>query len=541
MPRQKNDSVPSPVKPGTPEPNTDAAEATVSKDAAGAESQAAPIASDRLEDTPPAEPETAVPTSLQDDTSEARTTNDEAGAESQVPAAPSNTPEKNLPPIAEPTSEFDVGECFEPFIPQVSESPAPKPTPKPKPSSMSSIIDKFLRDSGNVPTPTDTSLETGFPATAEDGSTGDAEMTQPSEILTAPVEAPLPPPRVATAVELHTWIKLSVLAQTQLPEDAAELVPFWVISTWFQDALTILPCLVITGPAHDARDVLHVLRHFCRQPALLAGFQRSHLSVLHWSCKTNLVWEPNLDKRIADLLSSLTDRNFLVVEGGSLTCFSKSTAIYAGENPLSHKIENSINIHISPTNAAPPATPQGLQKMTERIPVHLDQYRNKNLSYVHNWTWVPSGVSSEMATIVTALGRCIVDAPEARQKLLSLLKTEDQQRLSEMSNTTGAIIVEATRALSRDGREHAYVREIAAEANRLLEARSETARLSPEKVGHQLKNLGLRTHRISQTGNGLTFDKATVARIQQLAAMYMMEDTPAETENLHGSQATEKK
>jgi hypothetical protein len=104
-----------------------------------------------------------------------------------------------------------------------------------------------------------------------------------------------------------------------------------------------------------------------------------------------------------------------------------------------------------------------------------------------------------------------------------------------MSNSIEAIVLEATRTLSRDGREQAYAKEIAAEANRLMEARGETARLNPEKVGHRLKKLGLRTRSLSKIGNGLTFDKATLARIHQLAAMYMMEDRTAETENLHGS------
>jgi len=116
-----------------------------------------------------------------------------------------------------------------------------------------------------------------------------------------------------------------------------------------------------------------------------------------------------------------------------------------------------------------------------------------------------------------------VDAPELRPKLVTLLKTQDQQRLAEMSDTSEAIVLEATRALSRDGREQAYARKIAVEVNRRLEARGETARLSPEKVGHRLKKLGLRTRPLSQTGNGLTFDKATVARIYELAAMYMVD------------------
>jgi hypothetical protein len=64
-----------------------------------------------------------------------------------------------------------------------------------------------------------------------------------------------------------------------------------------------------------------------------------------------------------------------------------------------------------------------------------------------------------------------VDAPELRQKLVTLLKTQDQLRLSEMSDTSEAIVLEATRALSRDGRQQAYAREIAVEVNRRLEAR----------------------------------------------------------------------
>jgi hypothetical protein len=160
---------------------------------------------------------------------------------------------------------------------------------------------------------------------------------------------------------------------------------------------------------------------------------------------------------------------------------------------------------------------------------------------VQRRTWIPYGLSSETATTATPLGEGIVDAPELQQKLVALLKTQDQQRLNEMSNAKEAIVVEATWALIREGRKHAYAREIAAKANHLREARGEAARLGPEDVGHQLKNLGLPTHRISQAGNGLTFDTATVARVQPLVAMYMMEDTPAEIENLHGTQTAEEK
>jgi hypothetical protein len=302
------------------------------------------------------------------------------------------------------------------------------------------VVDECLRERGILPIPSNATPETGFPPPAT-GSEGNAEAVQPRETFVAPVETPLPPPRKPTAVELIGWIKQTILAQMHLPDDAAEIVAFWVISTWFQDALSVLPCLVITGAAHEAWALLHVLRDLCARAVLLADFRRSHLSVLR-GFQTRLVWEPDLDRRTADLLSNLTDRLFLVVGGGSLGCHSAPTAIYAGENPGRHNIQNSIHIHLTATNQAPPAPPQGLQKTIERVPVHLDQYRKTNLNNVKAGTWVPVGLSSETTTIATALGRGIVDAPELRHKLVALLKTLDQQHGSELSNTMEAIVVE---------------------------------------------------------------------------------------------------
>jgi hypothetical protein len=540
---------------GSDLPQTDAAlnvDAAAGPAERSAPAEAGPLAAASLEDPPMSPAAEAPPTSsiipapmavsANSVTTDSR---DEACAEGQVPAAPSNTPKNNPLPAAEgyvtQPAELDDGGWFEPYIPQVAEPPAPEPAPKPKPSSIGPLLDGVLRSWGIDPTPTAPTTEAESQALAIDGSSSDTEMAKPSEIHTAPAETQLPPPRYATALEVFTWIKLCLLALTHLPEEVAELVTFWVILTWFLDALTVLPCLVLTGSAHEARSVLHILKDFCRRAALLAGFRRSDLDVI--CCySTFLLSEPNLDKRTANLLSSLTDRKSSVVLGSGIGNYSRSMAIYAGENSETHKIENSFHIHIAPTNAALPARPQWLKEMYDGLPVHLEQYRDTHLSYVRQRTWFPSGLSSETAAIATPFGKCIVDAPELRQRLVALLKTQDQQRLYEMSNTTEAVVLEAALALSCDGRKYAYSREIATKANDLLESRGETARLKAEHAGRQLKKLGLPTCRISQFGNGLIFDKATVARIRELAAMYMvdlMEDTPAETENLHSQQPTE--
>lgn len=436
-----------------------------------------------------------------------------------------NNPLPMAPGEVQQPAEPEDGGWFLPYIPPPPK-PKPEPPPKPKELILWRLTEEVLRKD-RVQIPPEPTCETGV---LDQAAPADEEPAEP--------EPPQPPPRMATAAELVTWIRICLLAQTHLSADEAELVAFWVISTWFWEDLKVLPCLVITGLAPHAREVLHILDSLCPRSALLAGFRRSHLKTV-WSCRTLLIWEPNLDKRTAALLGTLTDREFRVVEGGYMDHHPKSIAIYLGEDPETHKIQNSIHLHLAPTGAEPSPAPRRPDEMIKYLPVHLEQYRVKNSYQVRGWTWTPRGLTPETAILAKKLGECIVGAPEVRQRLVALLKTEDKQRRSELANTTDVMILEATRTLCREERQNAYAREIAAAANLRLESCGETARLRPEHVGHVLRRFGLRTHRLSQTGNGLTFNKSITARIDELAAMYMMEDASAKTENLHGSQMTE--
>ena len=60
-------------------------------------------------------------------------------------------------------------------------------------------------------------------------------------------------------------------------------------------------------------------------------------------------------------------------------------------------------------------------------------------------------------------------------------------------------------------------------------------------MGRRLRQLGLRTHRLSLAGNGLTFDKPSVDLIERLGTMYVEEDLRVGTENLHCRQPAENK
>jgi hypothetical protein len=135
---------------------------------------------------------------------------------------------------------------------------------------------------------------------------------QPYEVCTPDTPAPLPLEPDSETGALHTQIKRMIAERTSFPDSVSALVAFWAISTWFQEALTIFPCLVITGDVHEGMVLLAVLRDLCRTPTLLAGFKRADLKDLN-GYRTLLISEPNLDNRTAALLGNLTNRDFMLV------------------------------------------------------------------------------------------------------------------------------------------------------------------------------------------------------------------------------------
>jgi hypothetical protein len=380
--------------------------------------------------------------------------------------------------------------------------------------------------------------QTNFPSATEAAPALPSSGT--NKAATSAPDTQFSPPASSDAVEMFTRIKHTIKARTNLSDADVAISAFWVISTWFQEALIVLPCLVITGPAHEATELLRVLHDLCCASLLLAGFRRGDLKDV--SRRTLLISEPNLNKQTAALLGSLTNRGFMIVEQRSYLHCHSSKAIYIGDDPPIKRIQNAIYIDVTPALYAANGIPQEcVYRDIEYLLGCLAKYRESNLAQVRRLEFNPTGVSPETSAVAKALGSCIVDSSDLRVALVSILAPRDRQQISERLDTAEALVVEAVLALSKRGAEQLYAREIAVEVNRLVEARGERSKLSPEKVGHRLRRLGLPTRRLSHAGNGLVMDKETITRLQTLSGMYVGEDLLAETENLHYSQVTEKK
>jgi hypothetical protein len=338
------------------------------------------------------------------------------------------------------------------------------------------------------------------------------------------ITPPSVPRSLPDARKLFANVKEVLVDRTYLSETDSAIVAYWVISTWFQNVLLVNPCLVITGPAHEATILLRALSNLCPQSLLLAGIQKSDIKSVARSL-TLLISEPKLDSRTAVLLGSLTNRGFSFMDGQSWRTCTAAVAIYVGENSTVRGIQNSIWIDAAAAPTAKPrATARSREQRADPLLINLKDYTDGNMERVLRAEFVPTGLSLESYDIASALGSCLVDADDLKAQLVALLRPKDQQHLDEKSASLEALIVSATLNCCPPEKDQVFVKEIAAELNRLLEAGGETQRLTPEKVGHGLKKIGLLTRRLSQAGNGLVLDQGIRQRLRDLCAVYLQED-----------------
>src|ERR1700733_2635890 len=170
--------------------------------------------------------------------------------------------------------------------------------------------------------------QTNFPSATEAAPASPSAGT--NKAATSAHDTQFSPPASSDAVEMFTRIKHTIKARTNLSDADVAISAFWVISTWLQEALIVLPCLVITGPAHEATELLRVLHDLCSRSLLLAGFRRRDLQEAHRA--TLLLSEPHLSKQTAALLGNLTNRGFMIVEQRSYFYCHSSKAIYVGDS-----------------------------------------------------------------------------------------------------------------------------------------------------------------------------------------------------------------
>lgn len=352
-----------------------------------------------------------------------------------------------------------------------------------------------------------------------------------------PVEAK---PDEWSTTKVFARLKATFAYYTGIPVADCDLLMFWVFSTWFTDKLPIAPCLLLTGSAYDGDVVLHALNAFCRNPVLLDGLSRSTVSE---RCRdyTVLIKDRLVGKKSIEVLNSTTPGYRMGVGGGYLGDLYSSKAIYFGQQlPDLAMPLYSFHINLATVEKSRLAQPIP-DEMVKKIQYNLETYRTMNLDHISASEFDASSLPAEIRALANTLGAFIVDAPKLHKNLITLLSPMAEQSLADQTSSISAVVAEACRSLSHQDKLQLYVRDIAVEANRILDRHGEKLALSPEKVGHQLKSLGLNTRRLDKDGNGLRLDLATREAVHRVASMYLDGGSNHEAGNLHCPQCADNK
>lgn len=351
---------------------------------------------------------------------------------------------------------------------------------------------------------------------------GKKKAAAPQPSTAAPEPPPAPEPEPLPALDLLKRIARTIRSCTHAPRDICAALAIFAFGTFFGDCHPTLPCLVIAGPPHQATQLLRALQLICCRSALLPAFRRTDVAD-YSNLWTLLLLEPDMTSRTAALLGAMANSNFTSADGYR-AAYARSIAVYVGERSPVGLIPCSIGLTLQPTDTVL-APPIDRSAEIETLRQEISRYRDAHLDEVRQRAYHPAGLSPEMAEIARTVGSCIVGAPEVQQRIVRSLVALEKSALADWSFSEDSLVAEAVRNLSRgSSSDHLFASEIAAEANRLLELRGEKLRLSPEKIGHRLRRLGLPTRRLSQAGNGLLLDAATRAGIEGVVTKYVMED-----------------
>ncbi len=127
----------------------------------------------------------------------------------------------------------------------------------------------------------------------------------------------------------------------------------------------------------------------------------------------------------------------------------------------------------------------------------------------------------EGAASVQALWAALVSEPDLKRGVMESLQERDEQSRVDIASSRNGVVLRAVLFYCHQtDKQKVHVREIAEAASGICREEGESLRISSEKAGFVLKDLGLYTRRLGSTGRGLILDKSTQSQVHRLAYAY---------------------
>jgi hypothetical protein len=313
---------------------------------------------------------------------------------------------------------------------------------------------------------------------------------------------------------------LAVLARfTDVAEHIRRQLVAIVIATWCADLLPTPVNVWLWAPyAADGARVLELLRPLCRMSLLIAGATVADLQGLPSLLPASpLILLPASGRRMVEWVAASGWRGFSHVRSGRLVR-TFGVRVISAVSPVGKFASGSfIQVPIFSSSRPLPSLDQRCQRELARE--FLPQLLRVRLDYCGKKLAEPGDANSDRPDDWFSGRPCsnFVDAPELREHLALLTEDESDREETHQADPR-VVLLELLRARCHEqGRSEIRVAEIAADLNAALDSKGAASTMSDRLVGSLLKEIGLSTQRLGQSGRGLRLDLATRRAIHRLA------------------------
>ncbi len=324
-----------------------------------------------------------------------------------------------------------------------------------------------------------------------------------------------------STAELVTQISSIVIQLSELSADYAFLCALFVIASYFADLLPVQLCLWLSGSANaEAMCLLRLLIWFCWHP--LALVDDSGIDDLPQNLTvTRFFYTPQPSTKLCKLISNSNALGFAVFRAGSLRVHRGAIVVYPGSADLGGDCEDTcLRIPVIPGGRLlGPGDEERYRAAVKEVRAKLFNYRLAHHEEVQSSQFDVPDLTGSTRQNARGLGACLVNAPDLRNRLIALLRDQDESVRAEQSAEMSPVL-ESLLVVCHERRKNVHVGEIAKLASEILAVRGERIGLSPKEVGSKLKLLGLRTCRLDAGGRGFKLTPEICARIHQTAKAF---------------------
>jgi hypothetical protein len=323
------------------------------------------------------------------------------------------------------------------------------------------------------------------------------------------------------ARQLLTDIGRVVVNYTGIPERCVTLVTRFPLSTWFAPNFSTAAWLAIVGPdSARGRQLLQLLRCFCRHALRIFDPNLSAICGLprEWRF-TFLIRQPKLSRHAQRVLHAASRRGeYILRQGRLLDVYSPCVVLADDPCVLSNGALQAIEIPAIPDFSEPAVlTDEAMRQIAADFQPRLLAYFFSNNSAVQGSAIDVAALSFSMREVARNLAACTPNDVSLQTETVKALREQDDATRVARWTDENSVLLESLLSYFHDGKDGAYIGEIAETAEHILAERGDPRKVNAKAAGTRLRLMQFRPEPRDRTGYRLKFTDGARRLIHQLA------------------------